>query len=226
MPRIPVHTLDSAPENSRDQLKALEEKFGRVLNIHGEMAHSPVVLQSYVALQSVIADYSSYDPHTREAIALAVGNVNDCSYCQAAHTGGGKAAGLSEDEMNDIRRDAVEFDPKLAALLPLARETPGTWATCPTPPGRPRSTPAGPTSSSPSCPARHVEPVDQLLQPLRADRARHPRRSGDLRSSRVCRAHAVWRVRPGLGPRARTSQPASSLASSVRDRTWRSGARK
>ncbi|MDQ3307500.1 MAG: carboxymuconolactone decarboxylase family protein, partial [Actinomycetota bacterium] len=46
--RIPVHTLDSAPENSRDQLKVLEAKFGKVLNIHGEMAHSPVVLQSYV----------------------------------------------------------------------------------------------------------------------------------------------------------------------------------
>ena len=122
MPRIPVHTLDSAPENSRDQLKALEEKFGKVLNIHGEMAHSPVVLQSYVALQSVIADYSSYDPRTREAIALAVGNVDDCSYCQAAHTGGGKAAGLSEDEMIDIRRGSVGFDAKLAALLSLARE--------------------------------------------------------------------------------------------------------
>lgn len=64
MARIPVHTLDSAPENSRDQLKALEAKFGKVLNIHGEMAHSPVVLQSYVALQSVIADYGSYDART------------------------------------------------------------------------------------------------------------------------------------------------------------------
>ncbi len=122
MARIPVHTLDSAPENSRDQLKALEAKFGKVLNIHGEMAHSPVVLQSYVALQSVIADYGSYDARTREAIALAVGNVDECSYCQAAHTGGGKAAGLSDHEMIAIRRDAVEFDAKLAALLTLARE--------------------------------------------------------------------------------------------------------
>ncbi len=122
MARIPVHTLDSAPENSGDQLKALEAKVGKALNIHGEMAHSPVVLQSYVALQSVIADYSSYDASTREAIALAVGNVDDCSYCQAAHTGGGKAAGLSDDEMIAFRRDAVEFDAKLAALLSLARE--------------------------------------------------------------------------------------------------------
>ena len=122
MPRIPVHTLDSAPENSRDQLKVLEAKYGKVLNIHGEMAHSPVVLQSYVALQSVIADYSTFDPRTREAIALAVGNVDDCSYCQSAHTGGGKAAGLSDDEMIEIRRGTVSFDAELAALLSLARE--------------------------------------------------------------------------------------------------------
>lgn len=122
MPRIPVHTLDSAPENSRDQLKALEAKFGKVLNIHGEMAHSPVVLQSYAALQSVIADHGSFDAPTREAIALAVGNVDDCSYCQSAHTGGGKAAGLTDDQMVAIRRGTVDFDAKLAALLALARE--------------------------------------------------------------------------------------------------------
>lgn len=122
MPRIPVHTLESAPEDSRDALKALDAKFGKVLNIHGEMAHSPVVLQSYVALQQVIADDGSFDGRTREAIALAVGNVDDCAYCQAAHTGGGKAAGLSDDEMVAIRRGTVDFDPKLATLLALARE--------------------------------------------------------------------------------------------------------
>jgi len=44
MPRIPVHTTSSAPEGSRDALKALEASFGKVL--HGEMAHSPVVLRS------------------------------------------------------------------------------------------------------------------------------------------------------------------------------------
>lgn len=56
MARIPVHTTQSAPEQSRDELKALEAKFGKVINIHGEMAHSPVVLQSYVAVQQIIAD--------------------------------------------------------------------------------------------------------------------------------------------------------------------------
>ncbi|MGA8210091.1 MAG: carboxymuconolactone decarboxylase family protein [Nocardioidaceae bacterium] len=122
MPRIPVHSVETAPEPSRDALKALEARFGKVLNIHGEMAHSPVVLQAYVAIQSVVADYGSFDGATREAIALAVANADDCDYCQAAHTAGGKGAGLSDEQMLLIRRDDVSFDPKLAALLTLARE--------------------------------------------------------------------------------------------------------
>jgi AhpD family alkylhydroperoxidase len=125
MPRIPVHTVHSAPEQSRDPLKALEAKFGKVLNIHGEMAHAPVVLQSYAALQQVIADYGTFDARTREAIALTVGNVDGCAYCQSAHTMAGKAAGLSEEQTVGIRLDRVDFDPTLAALLAVAREAAG-----------------------------------------------------------------------------------------------------
>lgn len=122
MARIPVHTTESAPEQSRDELKALEAKFGKILNIHGEMAHSPAVLQTYIAIQQVIADLGSFDARTREAIALAVGNADECNYCQAAHTGGGKAAGLTDDEMIAVRRGAAEFDAKLDTLLTLTRE--------------------------------------------------------------------------------------------------------
>lgn len=122
MPRIPVHTTDSAPAASRDGLQQLKEQFGQVLNIHGEMAHSPVALRSYLALQDVIGDHALLDGRTREAIALAVGNQDECAYCQAAHTGGGKAAGFSDDEMLAIRRGEADFDPALDALMSLARE--------------------------------------------------------------------------------------------------------
>ncbi len=122
MARIPVHSVHTAPEHSRDELKQLEATFGKVLNIHGAMATSPVVLQSYVALQQVIGDYGTFDGATREAIALAVANVDECSYCQAAHTAGAKAAGLSEEQTVKIRRGEVDFDAKLDALLGLVRE--------------------------------------------------------------------------------------------------------
>jgi AhpD family alkylhydroperoxidase len=121
MTRIPVHTVDSAPEGSRDALKALEAKFGKVLNIHGAMAHSPAVLDTYAAFQRVLQDTGTFDGRTREAIALAVANVDECSYCQAAHTAGGKAAGLSPQQMIDIRRGQVD-DPKLGALVALVRQ--------------------------------------------------------------------------------------------------------
>lgn len=95
---------------------------GKVLNIHGEMAHSPVVIQSYAAMQRSIGDFGTFDARTREAIALAVGNVDNCSYCQSAHTVSARAAGLSDEQTVAIREDAADFDPKLDALLKMARE--------------------------------------------------------------------------------------------------------
>jgi hypothetical protein len=44
MPRVPVHTLDDAPEQARPTLEGLSKRMGKLLNIHAEMAHSPVVL--------------------------------------------------------------------------------------------------------------------------------------------------------------------------------------
>ena len=121
MARIPVQTVESAPAASTDNLKALKAQFGTVLNIHGAMAHSPVVLDTYVAIQRSMVEHSTFDMATREAIALAVANEDKCDYCQAAHTGGGKAAGLATEEMIAIRR-GTPTDPKLAALLTLVRE--------------------------------------------------------------------------------------------------------
>jgi uncharacterized peroxidase-related enzyme len=122
MPRIAVHTVEDAPEASRQALQAMHRRFGRVLNIHGEMAHSPVVLAAYAGIQQAIAEHGSFDARTREAIALAVGAVDDCAYCQSAHTAAARAAGYSLDQTVAIRADQVDFDGRLTVLLALARQ--------------------------------------------------------------------------------------------------------
>jgi AhpD family alkylhydroperoxidase len=122
MPRVPVHTLDDAPEQTRPTLEGLQNKMGRLLNIHAEMAHSPVVLAAYAAMQEAIAKHGTFDPPTREAIALAVGAVDRCDYCQSAHTLGGKAAGLDADRMLAIRAGRPTGDDALDALLAVVRE--------------------------------------------------------------------------------------------------------
>jgi AhpD family alkylhydroperoxidase len=125
MPRIPVHTVDNAPAASRETLRQLEKRFGRVLNIHGEMAHSPVVLATYAAVNAAVAEHGTLDARTREAVALAVGAVDRCGYCQSAHTVAAKAAGFTEEETVAIRRGDARVEPKLAALLTVARAIAG-----------------------------------------------------------------------------------------------------
>ena len=122
MARIPVHTLDTAPEGSRDGLKAIHDRFGRLMNIQAAMAHNPVVLKTYLAFKDILHNDGTFDARIEQAIALAVSVVNGCDYCQAAHTLGGKAAGLSEEETVAIRKGDYGFDRKLGALLALARE--------------------------------------------------------------------------------------------------------
>lgn len=122
MPRLPVHSVETAPEESREALKAMEARTGKVLNIYGEMATSPAALNAYAAMTQAIADHSTLDAPTQQAIALAVGNVDGCEYCQAAHTIAGRATGLDDDLMLQIRRGEVTSDPRLAALVQVVRE--------------------------------------------------------------------------------------------------------
>ena len=125
MPRVPVHTIDDAPEQSRETLRGLGRRMGRLLNIHAELAHAPVVLAAYQGIQQAITAQGSFDAKTREAIALAVGAVDKCAYCQSAYTAGGQAADWSLEETVAIRDGSADLGPELGSLLAVAREIAG-----------------------------------------------------------------------------------------------------
>ena len=50
MTHFPIHTLDSAPEHSRQALQSLRAAFGMIPNIAGAMATSPVLINSLVGI--------------------------------------------------------------------------------------------------------------------------------------------------------------------------------
>ncbi len=135
MARVPVHDLDDAPDASREPLERQAERLGKVINIHGSMAHSPALIGMYDAVEQVLRERSSLDAATRSAIHLTVANVNDCSYCQAAYTGSSRKNGFSEEQTLQIRRGVLDEDERLTALLTFAREladrsgyvADGTW---------------------------------------------------------------------------------------------------
>jgi AhpD family alkylhydroperoxidase len=125
MPRIPVHTLNDVPAGATDTLAKLARRTGKLPNIHAEMAHSPVVLAAYEGIGDAIAAHGTFDARTSEAIALAVGNVDGCDYCQAAHTPSARKAGFDLEQTLAIRAGAVDFDDRLASLLAVVREAAG-----------------------------------------------------------------------------------------------------
>lgn len=122
MARVPYHSVDDAPDASKEPLKRQSERVGKTINIFGAMAHSPAVIGLYDAAENLLSERSHLDAKIREAIHLTVANVNECSYCQAAYTGAAKATGFSEEETIQIRKGEVEGDKKLTALLAIARE--------------------------------------------------------------------------------------------------------
>ena len=61
MTRVQIHDLDSATSQSTDALKVVDNKFGTTLNIFGAMAHSPAVLNTFMAFEESIAAHTSLD---------------------------------------------------------------------------------------------------------------------------------------------------------------------
>ena len=81
---LPFPPRDDAPVSSQPILDAVCKQLGFVPNLHRLMSINPDVLAGFVGLQSSLA--KTLDIRTRDAIALAVSEVNGCGYCIAAHS--------------------------------------------------------------------------------------------------------------------------------------------
>jgi uncharacterized peroxidase-related enzyme len=86
MSRIPTPaTIDSAPAASRALLEAVKKQLGQVPNLFRLVANSPAALEGYLGMHGALGKGTLPAP-TRERIALAVAEINGCSYCLSAHT--------------------------------------------------------------------------------------------------------------------------------------------
>jgi AhpD family alkylhydroperoxidase len=119
MPRLKALQKDEGLPKSQQLMADLESK-KMLLNIFRGMANSPAGLSFYLQGSGALKE-GKLDAKTREAIALAVGQSNQCEYCLSAHTFLGKGAGLDENAIRNARLGRSE-DPKLNAALALARK--------------------------------------------------------------------------------------------------------
>lgn len=120
MSRIPTPaTIEDAPSAAQPLLQAVKKQLGVVPNMFRLIANSPTALESYLDLSGGL-NRGSLPAPTRERIALAVAEINGCTYCLSAHTYLGKhLAKLDEAEMI-ANRNGVSNDPKADAAVRFA----------------------------------------------------------------------------------------------------------
>jgi len=115
MPTFTIHTIESAPEGSRETMRAIERKFGFVPNLIGELGAAPAALNAYAALSGLL-ETTSLTPIEQQLVLAATSIANGCDYCVAAHSMGLKMTGLSQDQIDAIRGGRELADGRLDAL--------------------------------------------------------------------------------------------------------------
>ena len=120
MSTFPLHTEDSAPEAARPLLEKARKTYGMQPNLFRGLAESPAALAAYFDLGERMGQ-SGLSAQEQQILFLSVSFENSCAFCMAAHTGGGKASGLSQLTLDALRDGEALPDAKQNALATFAR---------------------------------------------------------------------------------------------------------
>ncbi|MBU2949019.1 carboxymuconolactone decarboxylase family protein [Zobellia uliginosa] len=121
MKQFTKHSIESAPEESKELLKYGEKKYGTVPNLFRYMAGAPASLEAYNSLFSIFAK-TSFSAGEQHLILLAASIVNDCAYCTAAHTRASKANGIPSSILNAVRKEKTLEDKRLNVLVNITKK--------------------------------------------------------------------------------------------------------
>lgn len=119
MKAFEVPTRDQVSENNQAIFDNLQKGLGFVPNVYATYAYNDTALGDYLTLQN---RKSTLKAKEREVINLVVSQVNDCRYCQSAHTALGKMNGFSDEQILELRAGQATFDAKLNALAAFVQD--------------------------------------------------------------------------------------------------------
>jgi AhpD family alkylhydroperoxidase len=85
MTSFPIHTVESAPADSKPFLQTIQKRYGFIPNLLAELAESPTVLKAVLALDEAYSA-SNFTPAEQQAVLLAVSVENGCDFCTSVHS--------------------------------------------------------------------------------------------------------------------------------------------
>lgn len=120
MSRISIPaSIEAAPANAQPLLEAVKKQLGVVPNLFRLVAHSPAALEGLLGLNGALGK-GTLDARTRERIAMAVAEINGCSYCLSAHSYLGKNLAKLDDAELAANRRGTSNDPQADAAIRFA----------------------------------------------------------------------------------------------------------
>jgi Carboxymuconolactone decarboxylase family len=124
MTRIPSHTIQDAPEGSRQLLADMVQfsPTGRLLNMHAQMAHSPAVLEAYTSIRRATARHGTLDQRLRTGLMLATAAAEGNEYALVIITLLAQRSGWEPGQIAALRAGAGVGEPRADALIAVARE--------------------------------------------------------------------------------------------------------
>ena len=85
MSTFTIHTIDTAPEESKSLLQESLKQNGMIANLHGVLAESPELYIAYRELNDLFIA-SSFDAEELTVVWQTINVEHACTYCVPAHT--------------------------------------------------------------------------------------------------------------------------------------------
>jgi uncharacterized peroxidase-related enzyme len=115
-----VHTVDSAPQDSKSILQEVERNMKFIPNMLRVFSESPVALKAYIELMKLLKT-SSLSEAERQVVFLETSYENDCHYCMAAHSKLAKNFKVDNAIIQAIREGKAIDDKKMETLRRFTR---------------------------------------------------------------------------------------------------------
>lgn len=122
MSRMPLQTVESAPEASRPFLQKSQAANGFLPNLVAALANAPVAIETYLTVGE-INSRSGLTLAEREVVQITAAAIHGCGFCVAGHTAAAlKKAQLPEALVDEIRAQGALSDVRLNAVATFTRE--------------------------------------------------------------------------------------------------------
>lgn len=115
MSEFTLHTLETAPNESKPLLENSKKAFGMIPNLHAVMAEAPALLEGYQKLHE-LAQSTSFTTEELTVVWQAINVEHECHYCVPAHTAIAYQQKVDKEVVEALRDEAPLPNEKLEAL--------------------------------------------------------------------------------------------------------------